>query len=438
MWVRVPPSPMTAVIEFLRESRRIDQLIWDTMALVADERVLFCGFANSEPWVRRAVEIGVDVTVIESDEARISDLTQLGIKFLRGSTTLIPARDSSFDAVVAYHYLHEIDPTFHAQTVFDLARVGGRLVVVELAPPHDRLGRRISELYSRAKFEAGAFEEYQPIEYWRKLLAIVKADVVMERFTFTRIAPRFLVEETVDLLLDAMTAGELPKEYVDELRALARTDDSILSPPSRYVLVGMPGGEEPRRSAGTLFRPDVEPASTPAGAAAAAAAVAGAAGAAARAGTGAAAGAPYQPTSEFPPVLGPGGQQVGQPTAPPGFTPTPAAPGGTAPAPQPFVPPQVGSPAAADPPLAPFGGAPAAPAQPGPGGATPPATPAFGMPPPQTPFGVPDAGPSAPFGTPFALPDDPDPFGLEADPARRPGFGWSWEPPEGQEDDFEL
>jgi hypothetical protein len=47
----------------------------------------------------------------------------------------------------------------------------------------------------------------------------------------------------------------------------------------------------------------------------------------------------------------------------------------------------------------------------------------------------PGAAPGA-LGTPFALPDDPDPFGLEEDPSRRPGTGWSWEPPEQDEEEF--
>ncbi len=58
--------------------------------------------------------------------------------------------------------------------------------------------------------------------------------------------------------------------------------------------------------------------------------------------------------------------------------------------------------------------------------------PAFGMPDP-APFGAPPppGGRPAPLGTPFALPEDPDPFGLSPDPEERAGFGWNWEPPEG-------
>src|SRR5476649_1668884 len=240
--------------EFQRESRRIDQLIWDAMSLVSGERVLFCGFANDGQWVKRASEIGVDVSVIESDAAKLAELEALGIPTLRGSTTLIPARDNSFDAIVAFHYLHEIDPTFHTQIVWELARVGKRIIIVEPAPPADALGKRISELYSRAKYEAGAFEEYRTIDYWRKLLAMVKADVLMQQFTFTRLAPRFAVEETVGLILDAMAVEEMPQAYLDELRELARSPAAQLSPLSRFVLVALGAGEPVRASAGTLFR----------------------------------------------------------------------------------------------------------------------------------------------------------------------------------------
>ena len=240
--------------EFARESRRIDQLIWDAMSLVRGERVLFCGFANVAAWVVRAAEIGVDVSVIESDPVKLADLQDLGIPTLRGSTTLIPARDNSFDAIVAFHYLHEIDPTFHTQIVWELARVGKRIVIVEPAPPSDPLGKRISELYSRAKYEAGAFEEYRPIDYWRKLLAMVKADVLMQQFTFNRLAPRFAVEETVELILDAMEVEQLPEGLLDELRELSRRPGAQLTPLSRFVLVALGAGETVRNSAGTRFR----------------------------------------------------------------------------------------------------------------------------------------------------------------------------------------
>jgi SAM-dependent methyltransferase len=423
--------------EFLRESRRIDQLIWDAMSLVRGERVLFCGFANDGLWVKRAIEIGVDISVIESDTAKLAELEALGIPTLRGSTTLIPARDNSFDAIVAFHYLHEIDPTFHTQIVWELARVGRRIIIVEPAPPADPLGKRISELYSRAKYEAGAFEEYKPIDYWRKLLAMVKADVLMQQFTFTRLAPRFAVEETVGLILDAMEVEQMPQAYLDELRELAQSPEAQLSPLSRFVLVALGAGEPVRASAGTLFREETaaEMAELEERRAAVAAAVAPKPPAAPAAPpvpgpapvTPPPAYAASMPGAEFPPVLPPpGAPPLAPPAAPsaPAFAPAAAAPQQTAAAapqpaapPQPFAPPQ---PAPAAP--APFG-MPSGPAQ----------TPAFGMPDP-APFGAPTppGGRPAPLGTPFALPEDPDPFGLSPDPEERAGFGWNWEPPEGR------
>jgi len=393
--------------EFQRESRRIDQLIWDAMSLVRGERVLFCGFANDGEWVKRASAIGVDVNVIESDEAKLAELQALGIPTLRGSTTLIPARDNSYDAIVAFHYLHEIDPTFHTQIVWELARVAKRIIIVEPAPPADALGKRISELYSRAKYEAGAFEEYRPIDYWRKLLAMVKADVLMQQFTFTRAAPRYAVEETVGLILDAMEVEQMPENILEELRELARRPESQLSPLSRFVLVALGAGEPVRASAGTLFRDETAAEEEERLAVAAATAMPPAP---ARAGpmpapvTPPPAYAASMPGAEFPPVLPPPG------TAPLAVPP-PAAPVAPAAA-APPVPSQPAPPAAA-----PFG-VPSGPA------------PAFGIPDP-APFGVPPppTGRPAPLGTPFALPDDPDPFGLSPDPEERAGFGWNWEPP---------
>jgi hypothetical protein len=445
--------------EFQRESRRIDQLIWDAMSLVRGERVLFCGFANDGAWVRRASEIGVDVSVIESDSAKLAELEALGIPTLRGSTTLIPARDNSFDAIVAFHYLHEIDPTFHTQIVWELARVGRRIVIVEPAPPADALGRRISELYSRAKYEAGAFEEYRTIDYWRKLLAMVKADVLMQQFTFTRLAPRFAVEETVGLILDAMAVEQMPQAYLDELRELARSPESQLSPLSRFVLVALGAGEPVRASAGTLFREETLEEQEQRLIAAASAAPHAPAAPAAPAGPVPAPVAPppayaaSMPGAEFPPVLPPPGATalpVAPRAAPPVAQPPAAQP---QPPPVPFAQPPAGVPPVPAAPLAPAAAAaqpqvpPPAPSQPAPAAPVAPAPPApvpFGMPagsepafgmPDPTPFGVPPpAGRPTPFGQPFALPEDPDPFGLSPDPEERAGFGWNWEPPEGHPD----
>ena len=403
--------------EFLRESRRIDQLIWDAMSLVRGERVLFCGFANDGLWVKRAQQIGVDVNVIESDEAKLAELQSLGIPTLRGSTTLIPARDNSFDAIVAFHYLHEIDPTFHTQIVWELARVGKRIIIVEPAPPADALGKRISELYSRAKYEAGAFEEYRSIDYWRKLLAMVKADVLMQQFTFTRLAPRFAVEETVGLILDAMEVEQMPQAYLDELRELARRPEAQLSPLSRFVLVALGAGEPVRASAGTLFHEETV---------------------AEREDRLRIAAAVVQPEAPYVPAA-PGRPQPAPVTPPPAYA--ASMPGAEFP---PVLPPPSAQPPAAVPPvpatpLAPAAAAqtaPAAPApaQPVPFGVPSGPEPAFGIPDP-APFGVPPPGGRAtPFGQPFALPEDPDPFGLSPDPEERAGFGWNWEPPEGHPD----
>ncbi|MFN2459660.1 MAG: class I SAM-dependent methyltransferase [Candidatus Velthaea sp.] len=249
--------------DFELETHRIDQLIWDSIALRAGESVLFCGFANALDWIVRAVEIGANVSVITPDDAAIREHAGLDVAVLKGSTTLIPARDASFDAAVAFHYLHEVDPFFHANVVSELARVGKRLVIVEPAPPSDPLGLRIASLYSRAKRELGQFEYYQQIDYWKKLLSIVKADVTQETYAFTRVPPRNAIKDTVAFILDTMAAEETPEPYLEELRALAKRPDAQLVPQARYVLVGAAVGGIPTSSAGTRFRSAPLPAEAP-------------------------------------------------------------------------------------------------------------------------------------------------------------------------------
>jgi hypothetical protein len=374
---------MTDVADFQRESYRIDEQIWDALALRSGERALFLGLANEGAWVARATEIGVAVTVLSVSDAQIALAEKLGATAMRGSATMIPATENAYDVAVAMHHLHEIDPGFHAHVVAELARVGKRVAIVEPSPPADPLGKRIAALYARAKRESGQFESYQPLEYWRKLLSVVKGDVWQNLFTFTRVPPQYAVAETVSLILDAMAIEEMPKAYLDELRELAARRDAQLLPLSRIVLVGVPAGVPLPQGSGSAFRPNVTPAPPPPVARETPAAIAP---------------APMAP----PPPLAP--YQLIPPRDPAlgfGF-------------------------AAPDPPPARLSVASDRPAPPAP--AVPPANVSANPPPP-----APGAAP--PFGAPFALPGDDEaaPFGGAAGEPKT-GFGWAWEPPEdGQE-----
>src|SRR5665213_3584435 len=370
MWVRVPPSPMNDITEFQRESYRIDEQIWNALALRPDERAIFLGLANDGAWVARAVDIGVDVTVVASTDAQIAAAERAGASAMRGSATMIAATEGSYDVAVAMHYLHEIDPGFHGRVVSELARVARRVAIVEPSPPADPLGKRIAALYSRAKREGGQFEGYQTIDYWRKLLAIVKAEVWQKLFTFTKVPPRNAVAETVSLVLDAMAIEDLPQGYLDELRAIAARPDAQLLPLSRIVLVGTAAGVALGSGTVAPFRKDALPDAPVARLAPIAAA-----------------------PPAAPPRVGPSA-----PAAPPGgWHPEPQAPGSPVPG---------------------FGPDPDAPIMP-------PVIPLPVVPAPPPPA----AG--APFGAPFALPGEPEgdtPFGAPGEPQN--GFGWSWEPPE--------
>src|ERR1700694_5936389 len=245
---------MTDISAFQNESYRIDQQIWDTIALGPGERALFVGLANDGAWIKRAVEIGGDATVV-GDDATIARIEALGATAIRGSATMVPASENAYDVAIAMHYLHEIDPGFHAHVVSELARVARRLVIVDPSPPADPLGKRIAALYGRAKREAGQFETYQPIDYWRKLLSIVKADVWQQLITFTRVPAKHAVNETIALILQALAMEEMPERYLDELRALAARHDAQLLPLSRIVLVGTAAGGTPPKTSAQTFRP---------------------------------------------------------------------------------------------------------------------------------------------------------------------------------------
>ena len=381
-------SPRYSADEFERESRYIENLIWDALVIDAGQRVLFCGYGEDARWIRRAMEAGADVSVIEHREQVMRKFEDVGAKLLRGSTSVIPAKADSFDLAVAFHYLHEQDPFFHAQIVSELARVAKRVAIVEPGPPADPIGKRIARLYSQAKRELGQFEYYQPLDYWRKLLQAVKANLAQHVFAFAKIPPREYLYDTIELLLDTMEVEEAPRSALDELRALARRSDSMILPPPRFVITGAAVGDLPQ----PIFTPREELTPTPQVAKAAQSSV---------------------PVPEPP-----------KPATPP-----------PAPAPPPPVPTLQWSTWSPEQPAA----------------MQPPAPPTSQPPQPANPFGFPGAmpppGPAAPaetgmpFGAPFAVPgaETPfesgaaSPFGLPPipGPPQMPGApGWQWEPPE--------
>jgi ubiquinone/menaquinone biosynthesis C-methylase UbiE len=245
--------------EFERESRYIENLIWDALVIEPGTSVLFCGYGDDARWVKRAMEAGASVTVIEHRDDVMRRFEDLEVKQLRGSTSVIPAKNGSFDLAVAFHYLHETDPFFHGQIVSELSRVANRVAIVEPGPPADRLGKKIVRLYSQAKRELGQFEYYQPLEYWRKLLHSAKADISQHVFAFAKVPPAEYLRDTIDLLLATMEVEEAPRSDLDELRSIAQRSDALILPPPRYVLVGAAVGELPQ----PIFTPREEPTPTP-------------------------------------------------------------------------------------------------------------------------------------------------------------------------------
>ncbi|HET7813723.1 MAG TPA: hypothetical protein VFL13_05070, partial [Candidatus Baltobacteraceae bacterium] len=322
----------------------------------------------------------------------INHYSKLDAKLLRGSTSVIPAKDNSFDLAIAFHYLHEIDPFFHAQVLAELARVSRRVAVVEPAPPADPLGKRIALLYSQAKRELGQFEYYQPLEYWKKLLQSVKADVSQHVFAFAKVPPREYLFDTVELMLHTIEMEDAPPEYVQELHQIAKRSDAQILPPPRYVLVGAAAGELvlpkfTQRPAPTITAKPSKaiPAAKP------------------RAEVSQEAG------YEFPPVATPSGNTTPSETITPPVAPAPPA----TPPPAPAAPSGFGP--STDTPAPGFG-------VPGlPFGAPPPAVPAPEAPPPAaSPFGVPFAVPGSETQSGFGLPPEGVP----------PTSTWQWEPPE--------
>lgn len=390
--------PVYTADEFERESQHLEKLVWEAIVVEPGSSVLFCGYGPDGQYVKRALREGADVTIIEHRNDQINRFANLGGKVLRGSTSVIPAKENSFDLAVSFHYLHEIDPFFHAQVLSELARVARRIAVIEPAPPADPLGKRIAVLYSQAKRELGQFEYYQPLEYWKKLLQSVKAEVSQHVFAFSKVPPHEYLKDTISLLLDTMEVEDTPKEMLAELRAIASRSDTLILPPPRYVLVGAAVGELPvprftsripateitAKPARLVASPPPRSVTALEGAGLSAAELAGAG-------------------YELPPVAAPSSPAA---TAmPPPEEPLPEP----APQPEPVV-------------RRSFTSGPAPEATPVPGFS--PGLP-FGAPPP------PDASPPAPFGMPFSVPENEGAPAFGVPPGQgQPDSNWAWEPPD--------
>ncbi|MDQ2866566.1 MAG: class I SAM-dependent methyltransferase [Candidatus Eremiobacteraeota bacterium] len=367
-------QPVYTADEFQAESRYIDTLIWEAIAVEPDTSVLFCGYGPDADFARRAIETGARVTVIEHRDDVIRKFGTLDAKLLRGSTSVIPSKENAFDLAISYYYLHEIDPFFHAQVLSELARVARRVAVIEPAPPGDMLGKRIASLYSQAKRELGQFEYYQQLEYWKKLLQSVKADVSQHVFAFAKVPPREYLVDTVELLLDTIEAEAAPREFMDELRQIARRSDAQLLPPPRYVLVGAAVGELPKPRFTARVAPPVRVRPVPAIA------------------------APTPPATPGPAIRREAGYEF-----PPVQPPAHASPRVVEPA-EPVEPPPAFTPGL------PFG----APA------------------PPQPPQSGPVPNPALPFGVPFAIGENDTNVGFGLPPDGGSETAWAWEPPDGE------
>ena len=233
----MPPSPSRSYNEFERESHRIDELVWAAMAIAPKSRVLFLGFENSRDVISRALRDNVSVTVIESNPNAIRDAEELGIEVIRASSSSLPFKNESFDVALAHYYLHEVDPSFHPQVSFEMSRVARRIAVIEPGPPADLLGSRIAGLYARAKRDQGQFEQYQSVEYWRKLLGGVRPVVVPLTIAYGTLPPRAFLRDTMRMMLDLMRIGGVSNSDLIEMRALANASDAQMLPQPRYVLL---------------------------------------------------------------------------------------------------------------------------------------------------------------------------------------------------------
>jgi hypothetical protein len=233
----MPPAPSKSYNEFEHESHRISELVWASMAVAPKSRALFLGFENSREVIARALRDGVHITVIEANPNAVREADSLGIEVIRGSSSGIPVRSETFDVAVAHYYLHKADPSFHPQIAFELSRVARRVALIEPGPPADLLGSRIAGLYARAKRDQGQFEQYQGIEYWKKLLTAVRPVVVPLTITYGSLPPRAFLRDAMRMMLDLLRIGGLGPHDLNEMRAIASASDTQMLPQPRYVLL---------------------------------------------------------------------------------------------------------------------------------------------------------------------------------------------------------
>ena len=234
--------------EFATEAHRIEELILAALAIEPQTEVLFCGFENSRVAIDRALAIGAKVAVIETRPELLRAAQSLGIEAIRASATGIPIRAGRFQLAVAYHYLHEVDPTYHTQIIFEMGRVAKRIAIVEPGPPSDLLGSRIASLYARAKQRLGQYEHYQTLEYWRRLLLGIRSHINPVEIRYAHLPPLPFLHRTMEVILESIKIAGADEEDLRSLYGLAAASDTQLIPQPRYVLLaGMSAADIPDR-----------------------------------------------------------------------------------------------------------------------------------------------------------------------------------------------
>ncbi|MDD3626589.1 MAG: class I SAM-dependent methyltransferase [bacterium] len=206
---------------FNEEKNKIEQELWASTGIKPGNSVLDIGLGNRPHSAIKLLELGANVTVLEKSIEAIRRNCELDLKIVEGDITSTDFCDNEFDYAVAYFILHEIPEELHISAVKELLRVSGKVIIAEPTPGTDPVYKDYYRIFQDVMKVRSGIEEYQNLEYWRKILQSAGAK---ELKTVTKVSKEKITgeeaEEFMNNLIEYLESLDMPSGILERAEEL--------------------------------------------------------------------------------------------------------------------------------------------------------------------------------------------------------------------------
>ncbi|RLG74762.1 MAG: hypothetical protein DRO23_05750 [Thermoprotei archaeon] len=157
--------------DFERVQKEILSLIPSNIKIILD-----VGVGDSTKNLRKLADanliVGIDTDQGNLKKFRHQHGNDARLALINADASLLPLRSSPIGVALLYFVLHEVNPQKHVVMLSALKEVTQCLIVVEPSPYGCKLYEKFAKIWREAMRSIGRFEEYQPLEYWVKVLKL--------------------------------------------------------------------------------------------------------------------------------------------------------------------------------------------------------------------------------------------------------------------------